>query len=72
MLGYLPSDDEWRAPNIYEDTAAGKGWQPGEFGKTASLPEHDVWFLLPAAHLQPLHLSRLPRRLPAGRHLQAS
>jgi len=42
VLGYLPSDDEWRAPNIYEDTAAGKGWQPGEYGKTASLPEHDV------------------------------
>ena len=44
VLGYLPADDEWRAPNIYEDTAAGKGWQPGEYGKTASLPEHDVWF----------------------------
>ncbi len=44
VLGYLPTDEEWRAPNISEDTAAGPDWQPGEFGKTASLPEHDVWF----------------------------
>lgn len=44
VLGYLPSDDQWRAPNMHEDTAAGKEWRPGEFGKTASLPEHDVWF----------------------------
>jgi len=44
VLGYLPSDDEWRAPNIFEDAAAGAAWAPGEYGKTASLPEHDVWF----------------------------
>ena len=43
-LGYLPADQEWRAPNIYEDTAGGATWRPGEFGKTASLPEHGVWF----------------------------
>ena len=40
-----PKDEEWRSPNIYEDTPAGRAsWKKGEFGKTASLPEHDVWF----------------------------
>ena len=43
-LGYLPADEEWRAPNIHEDSATGPVWKPGEYGKTASLPEHDVWF----------------------------
>jgi nitrate reductase beta subunit len=43
-LGYLPEDAEWRSPNIYEDTASGAAWRPGEYGKTASLPEHSVWF----------------------------
>ena len=43
-LGYLPEDEEWRSPNIYEDTASGAAWRPGEYGKTASLPEHSVWF----------------------------
>jgi nitrate reductase beta subunit len=37
-LGYLPEDDEWDAPNIYEDTAKGKGQD------SAELPEHKTWF----------------------------
>ncbi|MDP2950489.1 MAG: nitrate oxidoreductase subunit beta [Chloroflexota bacterium] len=36
-LGYLPSDKEWRAPNIYEDTSV--SWSQG-----SSLPEHSTWF----------------------------
>lgn len=44
-LGYLPSDEEWRFPNIYEDTAVAP---PGEKGKWsfdgAELPEHSSWF----------------------------
>ena len=44
-LGYLPTDDEWRHPNIHEDTAAGGGFtQDGQFGGAAQLPEHKVWF----------------------------
>jgi nitrate reductase beta subunit len=44
VLGYLPSDEEWDAPNIYEDTAvstrSGATWgQQGE-----SLPAHKTWF----------------------------
>lgn len=44
-LGYLPTDEEWRAPNIYEDTAKGnKGIpsSPDKFG--AELPVHKTWF----------------------------
>ncbi len=44
VLGYLPDDGDWRAPNIYEDSATGPAWRDGEYGRTASLPEHDVWF----------------------------
>ncbi len=44
VLGYLPTDREWRSPNIYEDTGTGATWKPGEYGKTAALPEHKIWF----------------------------
>jgi nitrate reductase beta subunit len=44
-LGYLPTDDEWRSPNIHEDTATGNEFQKaGQFGGSAQLPEHKVWF----------------------------
>jgi nitrate reductase beta subunit len=43
-LGYLPTDAEWRHPNIHEDTATGGQWRPGQFGGSAQLPEHRVWF----------------------------
>jgi nitrate reductase beta subunit len=49
-LGYLPTDSEWRHPNIHEDTATGRRGSPGEFGGAAQLPEHRVWFF---------HLARL-------------
>ena len=43
-IGYLPSDEEWRAPNIYEDTAAGPTGAPGSYGAGAELPRHTPWF----------------------------
>ena len=45
VLGYLPTDEEWRSPNIYEDTArSGKGSR-FEFDRVgSSLPEHKTWF----------------------------
>jgi nitrate reductase / nitrite oxidoreductase, beta subunit len=44
-LGYLPTDDEWRHPNIHEDTPTGNIYQQdGEYGESATLPEHKVWF----------------------------
>jgi len=45
VLGYLPADDEWRSPNIYEDTPTGEIYdRDGQFGGSAALPEHKVWF----------------------------
>lgn len=44
-LGYLPSDEEWRAPNIYEDTSTGyEGDGIGISKDGAKLPEHRTWF----------------------------
>ena len=45
VLGYLPTDDEWRRPNLYEDTPTGGGFRRDQqFGGAAELPEHKVWF----------------------------
>jgi nitrate reductase beta subunit len=44
VMGYLPTEAEWRAPNIHEDHAAGGKWQPGQFNGSTQLPEHRVWF----------------------------
>ena len=45
-LGYIPMDEEWRYPNISEDTASGQKGVPGRWaGDYASkLPEHKTWF----------------------------
>ena len=44
-LGYLPTDDEWRSPNIHEDSAAGDHFKTrDQYGGDAQLPEHKVWF----------------------------
>jgi nitrate reductase beta subunit len=44
-LGYLPTDDEWRHPNIHEDTPTGDVFkQDSEYGGSTTLPEHKVWF----------------------------
>lgn len=45
VLGYLPTDEEWRFPNIYEDNAVSKKGKENEYDKEgASLPEHKTWF----------------------------
>ncbi len=44
-LGYEPTDQEWRFPNIYEDTATGSQDQRASLNlKPATLPEHETWF----------------------------
>jgi len=44
-IGYEPTDEEWRAPNIYEDTSTGyKGGSLGISQEGAALPEHKSWF----------------------------
>ena len=40
-IGYLPADDEWTAPNIFEDTPRNR--RESELQAT-SLPEHRTWF----------------------------
>jgi len=43
-IGYLPTDAEWTAPNIGEDTAAGPRGRSMDFGAGADLPTHTPWF----------------------------
>ena len=44
-MGYLPADEEWTAPNFYEDTSTGyEGGKLGVSKEGASLPEHKTWF----------------------------
>ncbi|MBM4405731.1 MAG: nitrate oxidoreductase subunit beta [Chloroflexi bacterium] len=44
-LGYEPSDEEWRTPNWYEDTATGVTSKPGDTViESGALPEHKAWF----------------------------
>ena len=45
VLGYLPTDEEWNSPNIYEDNPVGEKGKPMQFHKTGeSLPVHKTWF----------------------------
>ena len=46
-VGYIPTDKEWRFPNIYEETATGPLGQKGDIthSDTGSvLPEHKHWY----------------------------
>ncbi|MCH7911172.1 MAG: nitrate oxidoreductase subunit beta [Candidatus Hydrogenedentes bacterium] len=45
VLGYLPTDEEWNSPNIYEDNPAGKRGVPNQLDQAGTqLPEHSTWF----------------------------
>lgn len=48
VLGYLPSEEEWRYPNIYEDTPPEGPSKPMDFGKGEELDDngkkHKAWF----------------------------
>ena len=39
-VGYIPTDQEWNAPNIFEDTPRNRGVDPAP----SQLPEHKTWF----------------------------
>jgi len=43
-LGYLPSEEDWRAPNMHEETAFGRVQQQGDAPGSVELPEHKVWY----------------------------
>ena len=67
VLGYLPADDEWNSPNIYEDNPVGERGKPREYHRTGeSLPEHKTWFFYLARicnHCQyPACLAACPRK----------
>jgi len=45
VLGYLPSDEEWNSPNIYEDNPLGPKGVRGRLHQTGEqLPVHKTWF----------------------------
>jgi len=45
VLGYLPTDEEWNSPNIYEDNPTGTRGSFLEWDKTGvELPVHKTWF----------------------------
>ena len=46
VLGYLPEEREWKAPNLYEDTSTkySSGGPLGLSGDGVQLPEHKAWF----------------------------
>jgi nitrate reductase beta subunit len=45
VLGYLPPDEEWLSPNIWEDNAVGPKGVRDKFHATGTeLPEHNTWF----------------------------
>jgi nitrate reductase beta subunit len=45
VLGYLPADDEWTSPNIYEDNPRGKTGTRNKLHETGEqLPVHNTWF----------------------------
>jgi nitrate reductase beta subunit len=67
VLGYLPSDEEWNSPNIYEDNPVGERGRRNQFDKTGvELPEHKTWFFYLARicnHCSyPACLAACPRR----------
>ena len=44
-IGYLPTEEEWTSPNLYEDTPQGPAGQPNEYHpEGAELPVHKTWF----------------------------
>jgi nitrate reductase beta subunit len=67
VLGYLPADEEWNSPNIYEDNPVGTRGVRGEYHRTGeTLPEHKTWFFYLARicnHCQyPACLAACPRK----------
>lgn len=48
VLGYLPADEEWGSPNIFEDTPSHGPTAPMDFGKGEELDDkgskHKAWF----------------------------
>jgi nitrate reductase beta subunit len=45
VLGYLPTDEEWNSPNLYEDNPVGRPGVPNTYDPAGvELPVHQTWF----------------------------
>jgi nitrate reductase beta subunit len=45
VLGYLPTDEEWNSPNLYEDNPVGPKGARNQLHRTGErLPVHNTWF----------------------------
>ncbi len=47
VLGWMPGEDDWRTPNVFEDAAPDGRRSPGSLGLASEgvrLPEHVAWF----------------------------
>jgi nitrate reductase beta subunit len=45
VLGYLPTDEDWNSPNIYEDNPVGPKGVRNKLSETGEqLPVHNTWF----------------------------
>jgi nitrate reductase beta subunit len=45
VLGYLPADEEWNSPNMWEDNPLGKKGVRNQFDRSGvELPVHSTWF----------------------------
>jgi nitrate reductase beta subunit len=45
VLGYLPHDEDWNSPNIWEDNPVGPKGKKNEWhADGVELPEHNTWF----------------------------
>ncbi len=67
VLGYLPADEEWNSPNIYEDNPLGRRGARDAFDPSGvELPVHETWFFYLARicnHCSyPACLAACPRR----------
>lgn len=70
-LGYLPTDDEWQVPNLYEDNAVGPRGEENKYPKGGGLDEHGTWFFYLARICNhctyPACLAACPRQAPYKR-----
>jgi nitrate reductase beta subunit len=45
VMGFLPTDQDWASPNLYEDNAVGPKGEPDKLHETGeTLPVHKTWF----------------------------
>jgi nitrate reductase beta subunit len=70
-LGYEPTDEEWRSPNVHEDVPTGPRAEPGKFFRGGEVKENKTWFFYLARICNhctyPACLAACPRQAPYKR-----